>query len=409
MAGLVNGDGPLPLEAFLRDPDAATARPGGLAWGGLVAGAGASGSDAAPRRFTTPPRGSSVLPPLPGAAASGSGSGARPTKAAEQDARLAALNFRASLPTGRHLFFLDSIRPLEHFFAVTFSLSRGEAGNAFFAFNDANRRVRRAVNLDRDALTHAFKKQEGPTASASCGDVDANAWRLRLEEHLKSKHYPETSAIEYIGTGHMATLGELYIHSSREDLVREVEQDIRNSKKKGAASLMSSLDSMDLDLMLDVLSIKSSPSNGNAAALGHVSPRDGSADFVSAEEASHRPTTAAATVLVFDSAWNIVNGDAIQAGLSDTSNGAISLEQSGARPTQLWLDDDRIRAKWGGDANSYRYSASAGPSAPDPGFFGSEAADMVLSSAKGVQRDWCGAVLEVAEYTLKHRVSSKYR
>ena len=104
-----------------------------------------------------------------------------------------------------------------------------------------------------------------------------------------------------------------------------------------------------------------------------------------------------------------MNGDAIQAGLSDTSNGAISLEQSGARPTQLWLDDDRIRAKWGGDANSYRYSASAGPSAPDPGFFGSEAADMVLSSAKGVQRDWCGAVLEVAEYTLKHRVSSKYR
>ena len=92
-----------------------------------------------------------------------------------------------------------------------------------------------------------------------------------------------------------------------------------------------------------------------------------------------------------------MNGDAIQAGLSDTSNGAITLEQSGARPTQLWLDDDRIRAKWGGDANSYRYSASAGPSAPDPGFFGSEAADMVLSSAK-VYSVTGGAVLEVAEY-----------
>ena len=94
------------------------------------------------------------------------------------------------------------------------------------------------------------------------GSVDVSAWRTRLEDHLKRKHYPAFSAVEYLGTGHMATLGELYIHSSRADLVREVEQDIRNSQKRSggnkdsggsASSSMSSLDCLDLNLMLDVL------------------------------------------------------------------------------------------------------------------------------------------------------------
>ena len=362
-------------------------------------------------------------------------------EAAERNAAQVMRTFRAALPTGRHLFFLDAVRPIEHFFAVHFVLQKAnvgqsnghDIGTAFFAFHDTSRRVRRAVNQDRDALTHACFKNRmdldaiGNISSESSSSRSAmlcnvDAWKARLVDHLESKHYPAVSKIEYVGTGHMATLGELYIHTSREDLVRELRQDISNSKKKSNSASFSPLERLDLDLMLDVLSIKSCPpaDSGVAAAVhtgpcarsshGNASAHDSFA--ISEEEAARRPTTIAATVLVFDTDWNIVNGDAIAAGVSDTKIGAVSLEESDARATQLWLDDDRIRAKWGGDRDmglAIGRKASKGPSAPDPGFCGIESDDMVLSSKSGLQRDWCAAVLDVAESTMKNRLSSKYR
>ena len=188
------------------------ARPGGLAWGGMVAGVGQNveAEEGQGERLSQ----ESQFPPLtrpnsakqssaPSAGASAGAfhgtSRARFDEASAQNARAATRAFRAALPTGRHLFFLDQVRPTEHYFRVVFKLQggnssgTGSSGTAYFAFHGESRRLRRAVNLDRDALSHSCFQNEGEETS-----VDVPAWRSRLEDHLKSKHYPEVSSVAFL-------------------------------------------------------------------------------------------------------------------------------------------------------------------------------------------------------------------
>ena len=398
MSSFTQGRAPLPLEAFLTDPDSAAARPGGIAWSGIVASAGTNDRMV----HKTPSRvvdrsGEGSLPPL---SSKGVERESKAAAAAERS-RLQTRAFRASLPTGRHLFFVDGIRELEHYFVVDFELAEQKEGKAFFAFHDKSRRVRRAVNLDRDALSHAFNEEDESQIEIARQKFDIVSWHNRLELHLKRKHYPSAKKISYIGTGHMANLGELYIHSSREDLVQELRADVKNATHSSA----NSLECLDLSLMLDILSIKSpQKDSSSAASTSNIDSRD--------EEIARRPTTVATLVLVFDTDWNIMNSTAITSGVANSNVAAVSLEQTGAKSSQLWLDDDHICARWGGASESQSSTSTRrphlGPSAPDPGFYASEAADMVLSSMNGLQRDWCGAVLQIAESTLKNRTTSKY-
>ena len=288
------------------------------------------------------------------------------------------LHFWNNLPPSKHLFFIDKVRPTEHYFQVNFNTSA--ATSAYFAIHSHTKRLRRVVAQDRDAISKAIFTGKSTTTNPK----ESQALKARLVAHLKEKNYPETSTVGvlHLGCGVMCTLGEIYVHPNRQDLIKSVRE----------TSVTSALDALDQSLMLDVLSmgesIESNTVNNSSAASASPASAQG----------KDRPCTVAAHVLVFDRNWCCCNQDCITGGMSMPEVGALALHQTGVKSNQLWLNPQVPLQSVDSASSSL---SKEGDSAPDPGDTAMETPDMILESETKIE--YLEAVLKCAADTLKRR------
>jgi hypothetical protein len=284
---------PKSLAAFLGDEEESTNSSGGLKWSGIVGELGEEAFNSPPRQENTPNSISKTAVDIE----------------AEQQ-----LQFFNNLPSSKHLFFLDKLRAPEHFFQVHFE--SGSATTAYFAFNSSTKRLRRVVSQERVTLSHSVfrNKDEGKE-----GMKKIETFRKKLAQHLEEKHYPKTSSIIHLGNGRMCTLGELYIHPNREDLIQEIQE----TKPDNI------LDALDQSLMLDVLSI--------SVEEGESSSNDGLRSTTTTMEGKDRPCSIAAIVLLFDEKWYCCNHEGIINGIIEPEVGALALHQTLVSSQHLWI------------------------------------------------------------------------
>ena len=341
-------------------------------WGGIVSELGA---DAFTTPNTSPTRTSSTT---------------NPTAAVDQ-AHQQQMVFLAELPASKHLFFLDKIRSLEHFFQVHFDTATTNSPTAaYFAFNAATKRLRRVVAQDRETLASAVFVQDKPNHQ----EVQRiQMCRGKLVKHLEDKHYPKTTSVLHLGTGQMCSLAEMFIHPNREDLIKEIQD----------TTPINALDALDQSLMLDCLSINHAGSESTEATAA-----DAAASSVTGKD---RPCTVAAFVLIFDEQWCCCNRDSIVDGLLQPETGAMVLHQTNVSSQQLWIKPKVTFASSGGGGSGGGGGGGSGSgssgakntfsSAPDPGDADDIATpDMILN---GGHLEYLENVLNAARNTLQQR------
>ena len=279
------------------------------------------------------------------------------------------LHFFNNLPSSKHMFFLDKVRALEHFFQVNFETN--SATTAYFAVNSTTQRLRRVVSQDREALSSSVFLAAEDTADVA----EIQKWRQKLGKHLIDKHYPTTTTLVHLGKGRMCTLGELYIHPNRQDLIKEIQETVP----------MNALDALDQSLMLDVLSISEVVAEAEATAT--TTPP--------VVEGKDRPCSVAALVLIYDAQGCCCNRESILGGLLVPEIGALVLHQTRVSAQHLWLSPSVPLQSMHGAGKEATSST-----APDPGV-GLEGPAMILT---GCDLEVFDSVLVEAKGVLRKRM-----
>jgi len=290
----------------------------------------------------------------------------------EQDER-AQLLFLNSLPSSKHLFFVDRLRAVEHFFQVDFDTK--PATTAYFAFNSMTKRLRRVVAQEREALA---KSVFTSVASSSLSEKDVEMWRTKLNSHLQAKHYPATTLVMHLGSGRTCTLGELYIHPNRQDLIKDIRE----------TSVKTDLEALDQSLMLDLLSLTEGEDGGDGGSTSQQQQQQPNM------EGKDRTCTIAALILVFNREWSCTNRESVISGFATLDIGALVLHQTRVKSSHLWLSP-QIPLQ----SSAREMAATDGDSAPDPGIF-FESPDMILEAGNS-NRQYLEEVVNVSRDSLR--------
>lgn len=289
----------------------------------------------------------------------------------EQDER-AQLLFMNSLPSSKHLFFVDRLRAVEHFFQVDFDTK--PATTAYFAFNSMTKRLRRVVAQEREALA---KSVFTSVASSSLSEKDVEMWRTKLNSHLQAKHYPATTLVMHLGSGRTCTLGELYIHPNRQDLIKDIRE----------TSVKTDLEALDQSLMLDLLSLTEGGDGGDGGSASQQQQQPNM-------EGKDRTCTIAALILVFNREWSCTNRESVISGFATLDIGALVLHQTRVKSSHLWLSP-QISLQ----SSARETAATDGDSAPDRGIF-FESPDMILEAGNS-NRQYLEEVVNVSRDSLR--------